>query len=307
MGSNVFANGREISAKKDSNKSIAGMPDVCLSPPSPPAGPVPIPYPNFSKASDTDSGTKKVLIGGKEAGLKNKSDYKQSKGNEAATRGFGMGTVTHKLQGKTKHAAWSSDVKFEGLNVIRNLDMTTHNHGSGPNTGALTVDVASMVAAGKMEEACQALNNKNDAKRRESGQQDAKSTITHGTYTTPAPDAVTAEVAACSRVLAQKYSNGMAQGLQRTQVGTGTFKKGPNKGKEYKKMESEKTKVACEEAKEKKFGYRSRRSRPHTSHTESRIIEEIFAARGPKPGGTLLLNIDWKTTKKTGYARLTAR
>ena len=137
MGSNVFANGREISAKKDSNKSIAGMPDVCLSPPSPPAGPVPIPYPNFSKASDTDSGTKKVLIGGKEAGLKNKSDYKQSKGNEAATRGFGMGTVTHKLQGKTKHAAWSSDVKVANDIQSLKLDVGGQSTRHGPPTSSL--------------------------------------------------------------------------------------------------------------------------------------------------------------------------
>jgi hypothetical protein len=38
MGVNVFANGMEISCKKSDNKSIAAMPDICLSPPSPPAG-----------------------------------------------------------------------------------------------------------------------------------------------------------------------------------------------------------------------------------------------------------------------------
>src|ERR1044072_4328902 len=131
MSANVFANGREVSAKKDSNESIAAMPDVCLSPPAPPAGPIPIPYPNFSKASDTSSGTKKVLIQGKEAGLKNEYDYKQSKGNEAATRNFGMGGGSHTIQGKSQHAAWSMNVKFEGYNVIRFGDLTTHNHGSG--------------------------------------------------------------------------------------------------------------------------------------------------------------------------------
>lgn len=79
MGANVFANGREISAKAASNKTIAKMPDVCLSPPSPPAGPIPVPYPNFSKASDTTGGSKKVKIGKKEVGLKGKSKYKKVK------------------------------------------------------------------------------------------------------------------------------------------------------------------------------------------------------------------------------------
>ena len=55
----------EVSAKADDNQSIAAMPDsVCLSPPSPPAGPTPIPYPNFSNASDTTNGTRTVKIGG---------------------------------------------------------------------------------------------------------------------------------------------------------------------------------------------------------------------------------------------------
>ena len=90
--SNVYANGMEISAKKDANKSPCAMPDVCLSPPSPPAGPVPIPYPNTALASDTSGGSKTVKIGGDEVGLKNKSDYKTSKGDEAATRSLGMGS-----------------------------------------------------------------------------------------------------------------------------------------------------------------------------------------------------------------------
>ena len=43
-------------------KVISG-PDVCKTPT--PGGPVPIPYPNTSKASDTSGGSKKVKIDGK--------------------------------------------------------------------------------------------------------------------------------------------------------------------------------------------------------------------------------------------------
>src|SRR5687768_16935881 len=104
MSKNVFANGMEVSGKKDDNKSVGSMPDVCLSPPSPPAGPVPIPYPNNSQASDTTDGSKTVKVGGGEVGLKNASSYKKSNGDEAATKSLGMGVISHNIQGKLKHA-----------------------------------------------------------------------------------------------------------------------------------------------------------------------------------------------------------
>jgi hypothetical protein len=128
VSKNVYANGREVSAGKDANRSLGAMPDVCLSPPSPPAGPIPIPYPNFSAASDTNDGTRTVKIGGEEVGIKDSSNYKKSDGDQAATRSFGMGVVTHTLEGKTVFSAWSFDVKFEGGNAVRQLDLTLHNN-----------------------------------------------------------------------------------------------------------------------------------------------------------------------------------
>jgi len=128
MSKNVFANGREVSASKDDNASLGAMPDVCLSPPTPPAGPVPIPYPNFSKASDTSDGTRTVQIGGDQVCIKDSSNYKKSNGDEAATKTLGMGVMSHQITYTTYFAAWSFDVKFEGLNAVRQLDMTTHNN-----------------------------------------------------------------------------------------------------------------------------------------------------------------------------------
>lgn len=128
MSKNVFANGREVSAAKDMNMSMGAMPDVCLSPPSPPAGPIPIPYPNFSRASDTDEGARSVQIGGGEVGIKNKSTYKKSNGDEAATKTLGMGVMSHQITNTTYFSAWSFDVKFEGLNALRHLDLTNHNN-----------------------------------------------------------------------------------------------------------------------------------------------------------------------------------
>ncbi len=132
MGNKVFANGREVACKAGSGKSIAAFPDVCLSPPSPPAGPVPIPYPVTAMDSDTKSGSKHVKVSGKEVMLKDQSSFKKCTGDEAATKTLGMGVITHGITGKVFFCTWSMDVKFEGQNAVRHLDMMTHNHMSQP-------------------------------------------------------------------------------------------------------------------------------------------------------------------------------
>jgi len=135
MANNVFANGREVSCKKADGKAICCFPDVCFTPPDkvPPTPPgVPIPYPNTGMAKNTTSGSKKVKISGQEIVLKNKSYFKTSVGDEAgcATK---KGLVTSKTKGKVYFNAWSMDIKVEGENVVRHLDLTTHNHGSFPS------------------------------------------------------------------------------------------------------------------------------------------------------------------------------
>jgi len=136
MSMKVFANGREVAGKASDGKSIACFPDVCISPPPPIAGPVPIPYPNTAMASDTTSGSKTVKLHGKEAMLKDKSFFKKSTGDEPATRNFGAGVITHQITGKVYFASFSMDVFIEGENVVRHLDLTTHNHGSVPGNTA---------------------------------------------------------------------------------------------------------------------------------------------------------------------------
>jgi len=131
MANDVFANGREVSCKAASGKTICAFPDVCFTPPQTPATPpgVPIPYPNTAMASDTTSGSKKVKVSGKEVMLKNKSYFKKSMGDEAGCAPL-KGVITHKNRGKVYFNMWSMDVKFEGENVVRHLDLTTHNHAS---------------------------------------------------------------------------------------------------------------------------------------------------------------------------------
>src|SRR5215475_1591350 len=110
MPHEVYANGQEIAGKSGANKSIARFPDVCMSPPSPPAGPLPVPYPDTAFSSDLKEGSKSVEIGGKPSALAQESYYQPSAlGNEAATRSFGASVITHQITGKTAFQAWSMD------------------------------------------------------------------------------------------------------------------------------------------------------------------------------------------------------
>jgi hypothetical protein len=72
------------------------------------------------------------MISGQEVMKQDQSAFKTSTGNEAATRAQGMGVVTHTIQGEASFVAWSFDVKFEGANVPRNLDIMLHNEQSNP-------------------------------------------------------------------------------------------------------------------------------------------------------------------------------
>ena len=136
MGCDVFANGDEIACKAGGGKVIASFPDVCLTPPPPPAGPLPVPYAITSFSKDMQQGSKTVKIASQEVMLKDQSFYKTSPlGDEAATNGQGANVITHVITGKTYFVAWSMDVKFEDQNVDRHTDLTTSNH-SCPPAGA---------------------------------------------------------------------------------------------------------------------------------------------------------------------------
>ncbi|WP_420233535.1 PAAR-like domain-containing protein [Pseudomonas sp. ABY48] len=133
MANEVFANNMEISCKAADGKSIACFPDVCFTPPQAPPTPlgVPIPYPNTGMAKDTTKGSRTVKISGKEVMLKDKSHFKTSYGDEAGNAPK-KGIITSKIKGKVYFTSWSMDVKYEGKNVVRHMDLTTHNHASQP-------------------------------------------------------------------------------------------------------------------------------------------------------------------------------
>jgi hypothetical protein len=177
MANEVYANGREVSCKAADGKSICAFPDVCLTPPPPPAGFIPVPYPNTGFATDTTNGSKTVQISGKEVMLKNKSFFKKSTGDEAATRSTPMAVLTHTITGKVYFTSWSMDVKIEGENVVRMADLTTHNHMSVPGNTPTWPYVDEVAVADpnhpchndheKEREACAALDQSNKRTKQE--------------------------------------------------------------------------------------------------------------------------------------------
>ncbi|NVB40823.1 DUF4150 domain-containing protein [Pseudenhygromyxa sp. WMMC2535] len=134
MGKQVFANQMAIVAEAGSGKLLGAFPDVCNSPPTPPAGPVPVPYPNSAYGRDLKQGTKRVKIGGKPAGVKGSHLASSPLGDEAATKGLGGSLLSHTITGKAYFCGHSMNVSFEGQPVVRHLDLMTSNHGSYPGS-----------------------------------------------------------------------------------------------------------------------------------------------------------------------------
>jgi uncharacterized Zn-binding protein involved in type VI secretion len=128
MSTKVYANKNEIACKAAKGKSVLPPSDTCWSPPSPPAGPITLPYPNTCVASDITNGSTSVFIKGSEIALKDVSYFSTSTGNEPATEAFQKGVATMVIKGKAVFMTWSQDVKVEGLNVCRHKDQVTHNH-----------------------------------------------------------------------------------------------------------------------------------------------------------------------------------
>jgi hypothetical protein len=160
MANEVYANMMEVSCKAASGKTICAFPDVCFTPPQTPVTPpgVPIPYPNTGMASDSNGGSTSVKISGEEVMLKDKSAFKKSTGDEAGAAPK-KGVLTSKNTGKVFFNMWSMDVKVEGENVVRHLDITTHNHASKPgNSPPMPHTIAMAPGGGKSNGPCQSCS-----------------------------------------------------------------------------------------------------------------------------------------------------
>ena len=130
MGVTVNVNMRSV-VHKSSSGIASAFPDVCKTPAPPSPSPIPIPYPNISKSSDTSKGSKKVKMDGNSIMLKD-SEFSMSTGDEAGSAGGNM--VTNKTKGPAAFIMYSFDVKVEGKNVPRQLDIMMHNKSATSGT-----------------------------------------------------------------------------------------------------------------------------------------------------------------------------
>ena len=126
MGVTVGVNNLSVVHKSSNGVTIA-FPDICKTPT--PGGPVPIPYPNVAKSSDTAKGSKKVKMDGNPICTKD-SNFMMSTGDEAGSAGGGV--ISNKIKGKAEFVSFSFDVKVEGKNVTRAFDLMLHNDKNTP-------------------------------------------------------------------------------------------------------------------------------------------------------------------------------
>ncbi len=110
-----------------SNGMSMAFPDVCQTPSA--AGPIPIPYPNIAKSSDTAQGASTVKCDGNPVCVKD-SNFSMSTGDEAGSAGGGV--ASGKIKGKAEFVNHSFDVKFDGKAVPRAMDLMLHNDKNTP-------------------------------------------------------------------------------------------------------------------------------------------------------------------------------
>jgi hypothetical protein len=148
MGVTVGVNNLSV-VHKDSGGITTAFPDVCLTP-APPAPPVPIPYPNIARSSDTASGSSSVKCDGNPICLKD-SNFSTSTGDEAGSVG---GVASGTTKGKAEFVNFSFDTMVEGKNVARALDLMLHNNKNTPPFPVLQGPVIPLASSVKVKCLC---------------------------------------------------------------------------------------------------------------------------------------------------------
>jgi hypothetical protein len=110
-------------AHKTSSGMSMVMPDVCLTP-APPGPPIPIPYPNIGKSSDTTGGTTTVTADGSMVMIKG-ATYMMSAGDEPGSVG---GVMSGTFAQACEFLMYSFNVMLDGNNVCRMGDPLWHNN-----------------------------------------------------------------------------------------------------------------------------------------------------------------------------------
>lgn len=127
MPATVSVNMRTV-VHASSSGICSGFPDVCKTPAPPSPSPIPIPYPNIAQSSDTAQGSTTVKCDGNPIMLQS-SNFKMSTGDEVGSIG---GVVSSKIKGKAEPQMYSFDVKVDGKNVVRLLDIFLLNDKNTP-------------------------------------------------------------------------------------------------------------------------------------------------------------------------------
>lgn len=140
MGNSTLTNSLSP-VTKGSQGLVVAVPDICKTPS--PGGPIPIPYPNISKAGDLADGSSNVKVDGQPVCLLGKSTFSTSTGDEAGTAGGGVGSS--KTKGPSRPLMGSPDVKIEGKSVVRNLDLFIANGGNTPPAPVLQAQLTPSV------------------------------------------------------------------------------------------------------------------------------------------------------------------
>ncbi|KIG12826.1 hypothetical protein DB30_00989 [Enhygromyxa salina] len=151
MALTVYAENMGLFHKGSGGKGIAPL-DVCLTPPPPPAGPIPIPYVNVCSAKDLSKGSKTVKIDKKPTALEDKSYVSKSIGDNAGTQGGNV--INHKIKGKAYFRKWSREVKVEGKGVGRHGDMMGQNASSPDVCFAPFAKVKAAIAKEQKSDSC---------------------------------------------------------------------------------------------------------------------------------------------------------
>lgn len=140
MGCTVFAENMGFFHRGSGGKGVAPG-DVCLTPPPPPGGPVPVPYVNVLQAADLTRGSLTVTIDGEPTALEDQSQVATSSGDEAGNQGGGV--VTHQTKGKGSFKSWCFSVKVEGKGVCCHGHLMNQNTASDPPN---CIDAAAVVS-----------------------------------------------------------------------------------------------------------------------------------------------------------------
>ena len=138
MGVTVGVNNLSVVHAGSSGTTVA-FPDVCKTPS--PGGPIPIPYPNIAQSSDSADTASSVKADGNPICVKD-SNFKMSTGDEAGSAGGGV--ASSKIKGKAEFVNYSFDVKVEGKNVPRALDLMLHNEKNTPPAPLLQPPIIAM-------------------------------------------------------------------------------------------------------------------------------------------------------------------